>query len=170
MAFYQVPCFDIMELVGKHVVQKRQEIRAGFWKHNGSNMRLVNNQINNIVLTLAKHGKRITPKQAHPKKQYLYVSKATTLHYGSGYLLGATKGMHVARPRWGYSVWTYYQGKARYSTADDYIVDKTEECQRNPRLTWGLPPRYGCWDSGNLKNLSWPLYDRLGRQGISEKH
>ena len=153
MAFYQVPCIDVMELVRQHVVQKRQEITAGFWKHNASNIRLVHNQINNIVLVLEKRGKRITPKQAHPKKQYLYVSKATTLHYGSGYLLGATKGMHVARPRWGYSKWTYYQGKARYSTADDYIVDKTEECGRNPRLTWALPARYGCYRAWKAKYI-----------------
>ena len=145
MAFYQVPCFDVMELVGKRVVQKRQEITTGFWKHNGSNMRLVNNQINNIVLALEKRGKRITPKQANPKTMYNYVFKATVLHHGSGCLLNAKNGMAFARPIWGTCIWTYYVANARYPTVEDYIVDKTEECQRNPRLTWALPARYGCY-------------------------
>jgi hypothetical protein len=145
MAFELVPCFDVLELVCKHVVEQRQEIRTGFWKHNGSNMRLVNNQINNIVLTLEKCGKRITPKQANPKTMYKYVFKATVLHHGSGALLNAKNGMACARPIWGTSTWTYYVSKARYPTVEDYIVDKTEECQRNPRLTWALPARYGCY-------------------------
>jgi hypothetical protein len=145
MAFELVPCFDVLELVCKHVVEQRQEIRTGFWKHNGSNMRLVNNQINNIVLTLEKCGKRITPKQANPKTMYKYVFKATVLHHGSAALLNAKNGMACARPIWGTSTWTYYVSKARYPTVEDYIVDKTEECQRNPRLTWALPARYGCY-------------------------
>jgi hypothetical protein len=151
MAFYQVPCFDVMDLVRQHMIQKRQEIRAGFWKHNGSNMRLVNNQINNIVLTLAKHGKRITPKQANPKTMYKYVFKGTVLHHGSGCLLNSKDGMAVARPIWGTCIWTYYVSKA--SSVEDYIVDKTEECQRNPRLTWALPARYGCYRAWKAKYL-----------------
>ena len=144
MAFWGVPCFDVMELVGKRVVEQRQEIHAGFWKHNGSNWRLVNNQINNIVLTLEKRGKHITPTQAHPKKQYKYVAKATALHHGSGCLINPTKGMHVGRPTWGTSIWTYYSA-SRCATAEYYIVDKTIECAHNPRLTWAHPPRYACY-------------------------
>ena len=151
MAFY--PCIDIMELVGKHVVQQRQEIATGFWKHNGSNMRLVNNQINNIVLALGACNKRLTPKQANTKTMYKYVFKATVLHHGSGCLLNAKNGMAVARPIWGKSTWTYHVSNARYPTVEDYIVDKTIECQRNPRLTWALPARYGCYSAWKAKYI-----------------
>mgnify|MGYP000123667609 CR=1 FL=1 len=153
MAFNQVPCFDVMELVRQHVVQKRLEITTGFWKHNASNMRLVVNQINNVVLALEKRSKCITPTQSHPKTQYKYVFKATVLHYGSGCLLNAKDGMAVARPIWGTSTWTYYISKARYPNVEDYIVDKTEECQRNPRLTWALPARYGCYRAWKAKYI-----------------
>jgi len=158
MAFNQVPCFDVMELVRQHVVQKRLEITTGFWKHNASNMRLVVNQINNVVLALEKRSKCITPTQSHPKTQYKYVFKATVLHYGSGCLLNAKDGMAVARPLWGTiwggnSTWTWYVAKARYSNVEDYIVDKTEECLRNPRLTWALPARYGCYRAWKAKYI-----------------
>ena len=158
MAFHLVPCFDVMELVRQHVVQKRLEITTGWWKHNASNMRLVNNQINNIVLALEKRGKRITPTQSHPKTQYEDVFKSTVLHHGSGCLLNAKDGMAVARPIWGtiwggQPAWTWYVAKARYPTAEDYIVDKTVECQRNPRLTWALPARYGCYRAWKAKYL-----------------
>ena len=145
MAFQLAPCFDVMELVRQHVVEKRQEITTGWWRHNASNMRLVVNQLKNIATLLEKRGKCITPKQANPKTQYKYVAKSTTLHQGSGCLLEPTPGMHVARPIWGSSTWTFYVEYARYPTAESYIVDKTIECQRNPRLTWATPPRYGCY-------------------------
>jgi hypothetical protein len=146
MAFY--PCIDIMELVGLHVVQQRQEIAAGFWKHNGSNMRLVNNQIKNIILAMGKRTREcINPKQSNPKTQYKYVTQATTLHHSSGALLDPTTGMHVGRPIWGTWDGYWYVSKARYPTAEDYIVAKTIECQSNPRLTWALPPRYGCYSA-----------------------
>ena len=154
MAFYQVPCFDVMELVGKHVAQQRQEITAGFWKHNGSNMRLVNNQINNIILALEKRGKRITPKQAHPKTQYKYVGNSAELAYIGGVGVYVSKGMHVVRPKWGTSTWNVGSVRmAYYPTAEDYIVDKTEECAINPRLTWALPARYGCYSAWKAKYL-----------------
>jgi hypothetical protein len=139
MAFHQLPCIDVMGLVGKHVVEQRQAIRAGFWKHNGSNIRLVNNQIKNIVLALEKRGKCIHPKQAHPKTQYKYVSELTAVHHGSGTLYEATTGMHVGRPEWSITYWGWWVVGCRYKTAEDYIVDKTIECQRNPCLTWALP-------------------------------
>ena len=153
MAFNQVPCFDVMELVRQHVVQKRLEITTGFWKHNASNMRLVTNQINNVILALEKRGKCITPTQAHPQTMYKYVAKSTALHHGGGSLLNAKNGMAVARPIWGTSTWTYYVSKARYPTVEDYIVDKTVECQRNPRLTWSLPARYGCYSAWKAKYI-----------------
>ena len=96
-------CFDIFELVGKHVVIKRQEIREGFWTHNGSNMRLVHNQINNIAFALEKRGKSITPKQAHPKTNYKYVANcAPTFLIGfDAWYACLMPGMHVASPQWG---------------------------------------------------------------------
>ena len=92
-------CFDILEIVGRHVVIKRQEIREGFWTHNGSNMRLVHNQLNNIILALEKHGKSITPKQSNPNTQYKYVANcAPTYLLFRIYLM---PGMHVVPPQWG---------------------------------------------------------------------
>ena len=140
-------CFDILELVGKHVVIKRQEIREGFWTHNGSNMRLVHNQLNNIILALEKHGKSITPKQSNPNTQYKYVANcAPTFFIGFG--IGLMPGMHVAPPQWG----SWIRGPPlrrempwRYVDAQDYIKDKTKDCVRNPRLTWAPPPLYGLY-------------------------
>ena len=88
-------CFDILELVGRHVVIKRQEIREGFWTHNGSNMRLVHNQLNNIILALEKHGKSITPKQSNPNTQYKYVANCAPTYLL--YRIYLMPGMHAAR-------------------------------------------------------------------------
>ena len=145
-------CFDILELVGKHVVIKRQEIREGFWTHNGSNMRLVHNQLNNIILALEKHGKSITPKQSNPNTQYKYVANcAPTYLLFRIYLM---PGMHVVPPQWG----SWVRGSTlrlempwRYVDAQDYIKDKTKECARNPRLTWAPQPLFGLYDEWAAK-------------------
>ena len=145
-------CFDILTLVGKQVEIKRQEIRAGFWTHNGSNMRIVHNQLNNIILALEKHGKSITPKQSNPNTQYKYVADyPPTNIFGETALCGLKSGMHVARPIWG--SWVRVTGRNarlttftwRFESAKDYIVVKTKECARNPRLTWAPPPLYGLY-------------------------
>ena len=140
-------CFDILALVGKQVEIIRQEIRVGFWTHNGSNMRLVHNQLNNIIFVLEKRGKSITPKQSNPNTQYKYVAKVTPT-YGIGFGIGLMPGMHVARPQWG--SWVRGPPLRRempwsYVDAQDYIVDKTNDCARNPRLTWAPPPLYGLY-------------------------
>jgi hypothetical protein len=138
--------FDIFELVGKHVVIKRQEIREGFWTHNGSNMRLVHNQINNIAFVLEKNGQSITPKQVHPKTHCKYVSNCAPTYLL--FRIYLKPGMHVATPQWG----SWVRGSTlrlempwRYVDAQDYIKDKTKECVRNPRLTWAQPPLYGLY-------------------------
>ena len=140
-------CFDILALVGKQVEIIRQEIRVGFWTHNGSNIRLVHNQINNIAFVLEKRGKSITPKQSNPNTQYKYVAKVTPT-YGIGFGIGLMPGMHVARPQWG--SWVRGPPLRRempwsYVDAQDYIKDKTNDCARNPRLTWAPPPLYGLY-------------------------
>ena len=139
-------CFDILELVGRHVVIKRQEIREGFWTHNGSNMRLVLNQLNNIILALEKRGKSITPKQSNPNTQYKYVANCAPTYLL--YRIYLMPGMHVASPQWG----SWVRGKQlrlkmpwRYVDAQDYIKDKTKECARNPRLTWAPQPLFGLY-------------------------
>ena len=140
-------CFDILALVGKQVEIIRQEIRVGFWTHNGSNIRLVHNQINNIAFVLEKRGKSITPKQSNPNTQYKYVAKVTPT-YGIGFGIGLMPGMHVARPQWG--SWVRGPPLRRempwsYVDAQDYIKDKINDCARNPRLTWAPPPLYGLY-------------------------
>jgi len=140
-------CFDILALVGKQVEIIRQEIRVGFWTHNGSNIRLVHNQINNIAFVLEKRGKSITPKQSNPNTQYKYVAKVTPT-CGIGFGIGLMPGMHVARPQWG--SWVRGPPLRRempwsYVDAQDYIKDKTNDCARNPRLTWAPPPLYGLY-------------------------
>jgi len=139
-------CFDILEIVGRHVVIKRQEIREGFWTHNGSNMRLVHNQLNNIILALEKRGKSITPKQSNPNTQYKYVANCAPTYLL--YRIYLMPGMHVAPPQWGSRV----RGSTlrlempwRYVDAQDYIKDKTKECARNPRLTWAPQPLFGLY-------------------------
>ena len=140
-------CFDILALVGKQVEIIRQEIRVGFWTHNGSNIRLVHNQINNIAFVLEKRGKSITPKQSNPNTQYKYVAKVTPT-CGIGFGIGLMPGRHVARPQWG--SWVRGPPLRRempwsYVDAQDYIKDKTNDCARNPRLTWAPPPLYGLY-------------------------
>ena len=139
-------CFDILALVGKQVEIIRQEIRVGFWTHNGSNIRLVHNQINNIAFVLEKRGKSITPKQSNPNTQYKYVANCAPTYLL--YRIYLMPGMHVASPQWGSWVRPSRLGVRmpwRYVDAQDYIKDKTNDCAHNPRLTWAPPPLYGLY-------------------------
>ena len=148
-------CFDILEIVGKQVEIKRQEIHEGFWTHNGSNMRLVHNQLNNIILALEKHGKSITPKQSNPNTQYKYVANCAPTYLL--FRIYLKPGMHVVPPQWG----SWVRGSTlrlempwRYVSAKDYIKDKTKECARNPRLTWAPQPLFGLYDKWAAKYIN----------------
>jgi hypothetical protein len=93
MAFNHLPCFDLMELVGQHVEAKRLDSCTAFWTHNGSSWRLVNNQFNNTVDALARHGKSITPSQcAKPLK---YVQKSWNRRHQ------LNSGCRLPTPQWG---------------------------------------------------------------------
>jgi hypothetical protein len=139
-----VLCFDIMQIVGKKVEIKRQEIRSGFWKHNASDWRIVNNEFKNIVIILEKEKQRIRPKDVNPKTQKQYVKERSTWTSSYGWCNSRTwTGKHVSTPLWGNvpKKWFPFTGNYPYDLKT-YIEIRSKICATNPHLIWAQPPAW----------------------------